>query len=495
MLSFLPHSVLIYRDELRGEIWIICIFAGFPFGLSASLCFLRSAASQSPLEMIFFEIFNGALIIYNTLQINRCFMTDTQRRISDQSLILIADDQPDVLKALRLLLKPEDFQIETASSVSEIIDSVKTRDFDVVLMDLNYIRGQTSGEQGLDVLSRIQQIDNTLPVVVMTAWSSVELAVEAMRRGARDFMPKPWKNERLLTVLRTQVELGRLLRKGRQLEQEIINLKNKGFKSLIAQSRTMQPVLEAIAKVGPSDANVLITGENGTGKGVVAQALHAASGRKNMNMVTVNTASVPESVFESELFGHVAGAFTDAKSDRLERFKLADGGTLFLDEIAAIPVKLQSKLLRVLESGEFEPIGSSKTCRVNVRVLSATNADLSTEVASGDFRQDLLYRLNTVEIHVPPLRERKEDIPLLAAHFLDGYVTKYRKSVSGFDPIAMQALLDYQWPGNVRELDHTIERAVLMTRDNLIQSHELGLTAGQGDQLRLEDITLEEMEC
>ena len=389
-------------------------------------------------------------------------MTDAQKT-SYESRILIADDQPDVLKALRLLLKPEGFQIDTASSVSEIIDSVNTRDFDVVLMDLNYIRGQTSGRQGLDVLSRIQQIDNTLPVVVMTAWSSVELAVEAMRRGARDFMPKPWKNERLLTVLRTQVELGRLLRKDRQLEQEILNLKNKGIKSLIAHSRAMQPVLEAITKVGPSDANVLITGENGTGKGVVAQALHTASKRRDKNMVTVNTASVPESVFESELFGHVAGAFTDAKSDRLGRFKLADDGTLFLDEIAAIPVKLQSKLLRVLESGEFEPIGSSKTCRVNVRVLSATNADLSTEVASGDFRQDLLYRLNTVEIHVPPLRERKEDIPLLAAHFLDGYITKYRKPVTGFDPIAMQALLDYRWPGNVRELDHTIERAVLMT--------------------------------
>lgn len=420
-------------------------------------------------------------------------MAETQR-LSDQSRILIADDQPDVLKALRLLLKPEGFQIDIASSVSEIIDSVKTSDFDVVLMDLNYVRGQTSGQQGLDVLSRIQQIDNTLPVIVMTAWSSVELAVEAMRRGARDFMPKPWKNERLLTILRTQVELSRSLRKGRQLEQEIVNLKNEGSQSLIAQSHAMQPVLEAISKVGPSDANVLITGENGTGKGVVAQALHAASGRRDMNMVTVNTASIPESVFESELFGHIAGAFTDAKSDRLGRFKLADNGTLFLDEIASIPVKLQSKLLRVLESGEFEPIGSSKTCRVNVRVLSATNADLSTEISSGDFRQDLLYRLNTVEIHVPPLRERKEDIPLLAVHFLDGYVTKYRKSVVGFDPIAMQALLTYQWPGNVRELDHTIERAVLMTQDKLIQSQELGLTAGTGDQLRLEDITLEEME-
>jgi DNA-binding NtrC family response regulator len=213
-----------------------------------------------------------------------------------------------------------------------------------------------------------------------------------------------------------------------------------------------------------------------------------------MNMVTVNTASIPESVFESELFGHVAGAFTDAKSDRIGRFKLADTGTLFLDEISAIPVKLQSKLLRVLESGEFEPIGSSKTCRVNVRVLSATNADLSTEVASGDFRQDLLYRLNTVEIHVPPLRERKEDIPLLAMHFLRGYVTKYRKPVRGFDPVAMQALHSYHWPGNVRELDHTIERAVLMTQDELIQSHELGLASKPEDNLQIENITLEEME-
>ncbi len=420
-------------------------------------------------------------------------MTDAQRP-SGEPKILIADDQPDVLKALRLLLKPEGFQIETASSVDEIIDSVRTRDFDVVLMDLNYVRGQTSGEQGLDVLSRIQQMDNMLPVVVMTAWSSVELAVEAMRRGARDFIPKPWKNERLLTILRTQVELSRALQNSKQLEQEIVYLRNESSESLIAESHAMKPVLEAIAKVGPSDANVLITGENGSGKGVVANALHAASGRKNKTMVTVNTASIPETVFESELFGHVAGAFTDAKSDRLGRFKLSDEGTLFLDEIAAIPVKLQSKLLRVLESGEFEPIGSSKTHHVDVRVLSATNADLSTEIASGDFRQDLLYRLNTVEIHVPPLRERKDDIPLLAMHFLGGYVRKYRKSISGFDTAAMQALCAYRWPGNVRELDHAIERAVLMAQDKLIHSHELGLATKSDDEHRLGNITIEEME-
>jgi len=362
-------------------------------------------------------------------------------------------------------------------------------------MDLNYVRGETSGEQGLDVLSKIQQIDCLLPVVVMTAWSSVELAVEAMRRGARDFMPKPWNNERLLTVLHTQIELSQALRKSRQLEQEIVYLKNEGSRLLIAGSRAIQPVLEAIAKVGPSDANVLIAGENGSGKGVVAQALHTASGRKNKTMVTVNTASIPETVFESELFGHVAGAFTDAKSDRLGRFKLADGSTLFLDEIAAIPARLQSKLLRVLESGEFEPIGSSKTCRVDVRVISATNADLHAEVTQGSFRQDLLYRLNTVEIHVPPLRDRKEDIPLLAKHFLQGYVTKYRKPITGFDMDAMRLLCFYQWPGNVRELDHTIERAVLMTQGKLIQPRALGLQSKMDGTARFEDMTLDEIEC
>ncbi len=413
---------------------------------------------------------------------------------SYKSSILIADDQPDVLKALHLLLKPEGYHIETASSVAEIIDAVKSRDFDAILMDMNYVRGETSGQQGLDVLSNIRHIDNTLPVVVMTAWSSVELAVEAMRRGARDFIPKPWKNERLLTILRTQIELGRALRKGNQLEQENVLLKDQNAQSLIAESPAMQPVLEAIARVGPSEANVLITGENGSGKGVVANALHVASLRKNKTMVTVNTASIPETVFESELFGHVAGAFTDAKTDRLGRFKLADEGTLFLDEIASVPAKLQSKLLRVLESGEFEPIGSSKTFLVDVRVLSATNADLSSEVARGDFRQDLLYRLNTVEIHVPPLRDRQEDILPLAMYFLNRYVTKYRKSITNFDPEAMEALCAYHWPGNVRELDHAIERAVLMAQDQVIHVRELGLTTKLEDQPRFENITLEEME-
>jgi DNA-binding NtrC family response regulator len=425
----------------------------------------------------------------------RANASDERRGTGDgRPRILIADDQADVLKALRLLLRPEGYEITTASSVQEIIDAVQSKDFDVVLMDLNYVRGETSGRQGLDVLAKMRHIDEPLPVVVMTAWSSVDLAVEAMRRGARDFVQKPWKNERLLSVLQTQVELGRALRQSRKLSQEIDYLKDESRKVLIAESPSMRPVVETVAWVGPSDASVLITGENGSGKGVVAQALHAASLRKNKTLVTVNAASVPESIFESELFGHVAGAFTDAKADRMGRFQLADEGTLFLDEIAAVPVNLQSKLLRVLESGEFERIGSSRTCHVNVRILSATNADLDRQVAAGRFRQDLLYRLNTVRIHVPPLRERPEDIPPLAAHFLREYVTKYRKAITGFSDAALKALLDYPWPGNVRQLDHAIERAVLMAQRPLLDPADLGMHPDDSSSPHFEDMTLDQIE-
>lgn len=408
--------------------------------------------------------------------------------------ILLADDQLSVLKALRLLLKGEGYTIETAASAALVLEALGRLDFDVVLMDLNYLRGNTSGQEGLDLLSQIQQIDSTLPVVVMTAWGSVELAVEAMRRGARDFVTKPWKNERLLAVLRTQVELGRALRQGRRLEQENRLLRAESRPFMIAESRAMQPVLEAIARVGPSQANILITGENGAGKGIVAQALHAASLRKDRPLVSVNTASIPETLFESELFGHVAGAFTDARADRLGRFQLADGGTLFLDEIASIPANLQTKLLRILESGEFEPVGSSKTHRVDVRILSATNANLAEEIATGRFRQDLLYRLKTVEIRVPPLRERPEDIPLLAAHFLQRHAGRYRKQPAALDPASLQLLLSYPWPGNIRELDHTIERALLMAKDTLVRPSDLGLEPKFESGPRLEEMTLDQAE-
>src|SRR5439155_4383615 len=325
--------------------------------------------------------------------------------------ILIADDQADVLEALRLLLKGEGFQTEAVSSPAALMKTLEARDFDALLMDLNYARDTTSGQEGLDLLYRIQALDITLPVVVMTAWGSVELAVEAMRRGAREFVQKPWENTRLLTILRTQVELGRALRQGLRLEAENRLLRDQGRLKLIGESPAMQLVLQLIARVGPSGAHVFITGENGTGKGLVAQALHAVSSRSARPLVTVNAGGLSEGVFESELFGHVRGAFTDAKADRVGRLELADGGTIFLDEIGNVPLRQQAKLLRVIESGDMERVGSSHGKKVDVRVICATNADLKIACEAGQFREDLLFRLNTVEIHLPALRERTEDTP------------------------------------------------------------------------------------
>lgn len=408
--------------------------------------------------------------------------------------VLIADDQADVREALRLLLKAEGYKTETVSSPNAALDAIQSGEFDVVLMDLNYQRDTTSGQEGIDLLSRVQAMDSRLPVVMMTAWGSLELAVEAMRRGARDFIQKPWDNARLLSIIRTQVDLHRTMRRAEKLEAENSLLRAQNRPVFIAQSKAMEPLLTLISRIGPSDANVLITGEHGTGKEVVAQTLHAMSPRSSRPMITVNTGGLPEGTFESELFGHVKGAFTDARTDRVGRFELADHGTLFLDEIANVPLKQQAKLLRVLEMGEMERVGSSKTHKVDVRVLSATNADLKIESAEGRFRSDLLFRLNTVELHIPPLRERKEDIPLLAAHFLNIYAQRYRKPVKGFEPAATQRMLDHPWPGNVRELDHATERAVLITTSEQIQSGDLGLESERAGSAKIEDMSLEEVE-
>ena len=411
------------------------------------------------------------------------------------SRVLISDDQADVLEALRLLLKPEGYVIDTAASPAQVVRALELKDYDVILIDLNYSRDTTSGDEGLDLLSRIRLADESLPVVVMTAWGSVDVAVEAMRRGARDFVQKPWDNERLLTIIRTQTALGRAIRLGRRLLLANQALMADGHSPLLAESAAMRPVLDVIARVGPSDANVLISGENGTGKSLVAQALHAVSGRATRPMVTVNAGGMAEGVFESELFGHVRGAFTDAKADRVGRFELADGSTLFLDEIANVPSSQQAKLLRVIESGEFERVGSSKTRKVDVRIVSATNADLNAEVEAGRFRQDLLFRLNTIDIHLPPLRDRREDIPLLARHFLNQHTQRYRKTITGFDPAALQLLVDHRWPGNVREIDHAIERAVLMAQGSVVRASDLGLRVDGVPAGRLEDMSLEEVEA
>ena len=415
--------------------------------------------------------------------------------------ILVADDQADVLAALRLLLKGEGFDIETVSSPAAVIKAVDSRDLDVALLDLNYARDTTSGSEGLDLISRIIDKDPALPIVVMTAWGSVDLAVEAMRRGARDFIQKPWDNARLLTVLRTQVELSAALRRGDQLEAENVALRDSADGSdgkaikLIAESASMKAVMNLVTRVGPADANVLITGEHGTGKEVIARTLHSLSLRASKPMVSVNAGALAEGVFESELFGHVRGAFTDARTDRVGRFELADRGTLFLDEIANVPLNLQAKLLRVLETGEFERVGSSKTHRVNARVLSATNADLPQKAEAGEFRQDLLFRLNTVEIHLPPLRERREDIRPLAEHFLQQHSIRYRQPLQGFTPEALETMMRHSWPGNVRELDHVIERAVLMSTSNLVTAFDLSLQGREpSTSSRIDEMSLEEVE-
>ena len=412
--------------------------------------------------------------------------------------ILIADDDHDVLEALRLLLKGEGFETDVVTRPADVLKTLPAHDYCVALIDLNYARDTTSGREGLDLLASINALDATLPVVVMTAWGTVELAVEALRRGAKDFIQKPWDNQRLLTILTTQIELSQALRKGARLEAENRVLRDDSagkLPLLIAESPAMQPVLELIRRISPSDANVLITGENGTGKEVIARTLHALSERAKRTLVTVNAGALAEGTFESELFGHVKGAFTDARTDRVGRFELADGGTLFLDEIANVPVNLQPKLLRVLETGEFEPVGSSHTRQVNVRVLSATNAELDEEVRQGRFRQDLLFRLNTVEMRLPPLRERAEDVQPLAEHFLNLYTARYRKNITGFDPAALGTLRAHPFPGNVRELDHIVERAILMARGSVIQAADLCLPTTRNETSpRIDEMSLEEVE-
>ena len=409
--------------------------------------------------------------------------------------VLVADDQPHILEAVELLLAPQGFAVDCVRSPQLLLEALGERDYDVLLIDLNYTRDTTSGQEGLDLLARIREFDARLPVIVMTAWGNINLAVESIKRGARDFIQKPWENERLLSLIRVHAELHQALRRARQLEMENRLLRAEGMPEFVASAPAMQPVLELIAQVGPSDANVLITGEHGTGKEIVAKLLHAASQRSRMALVAVNAGGLPEGTFESEIFGHVKGAFTDARSDRIGRFELANGGSLFLDEIANVPLRQQAKLLRVLETGELERVGSSQTRRVDVRLLSATNADLHEEAKAGNFREDLLFRINTVEIHLPALRDRREDIPLLAQHFLSRNRARYRKQAVGFSPDAMQQMMQYAWPGNVRELEHTVERAVLLCRGDQIEPVNLAIAPARSAATSFENMSIDEVEA
>jgi DNA-binding NtrC family response regulator len=410
--------------------------------------------------------------------------------------VLIADDQPDILKALSFICSTEGYQTVTVNSPAAVLAKLGKDDFDVVLIDMNYRQDVATGKDGLDLLKQIRAIDPSIPVVVMTAYASIQLAREAVRFGANDFLQKPWENERLLSILRTQFALREALRGKERLEAEnsLLRSAQAPLAGFVATSSAMRQVREMVEQVAPSDANVMITGENGTGKGVIARMLHQASLRSAQPLITVNMGGLPEGVFESEMFGHVKGAFTDARADRAGRFELADNGTLFLDEIANLTATQQAKLLRVLETGEFERVGSSKTRRADVRILTATNADLEKEIESGKFREDLFFRLNTIQIHLPALRERIEDIPTLASEFLAELRQRYRKQIEGFHPDALAALKTYAWPGNVRELRHVMERAVLLTRSDSIQALDLGIRGTPAKTPQLDEMNLEAAE-
>jgi len=415
-------------------------------------------------------------------------MTDTKGRI------LVADDQADIRNALQLLLGEEGYDVGTAASPRELLELLEQRDFDVALIDLNYTRDTTSGQEGFELLERMRTVDPTLPVLVITGWGSVAGAVEAMRRGARDYIEKPWDDEKLLAAVATQLELRRALRKSRRLQEENSRRQRRGLPDFIAVSPSMKDVREQIQRVAPSDASVLITGEHGTGKEVVASLLHAWSKRANRPLVTMNAGGLSEGVAESELFGHVKGAFTDARADRIGCFELADEGTLFLDEIANMPVKLQAKLLRVLENGEYQRVGETQTRVSRARIVAATNYQAGRAVADSRLREDLYYRLSEITIRIPPLRERPEDILPLAGHYLAHYRGRYQKALQGFDRSAEQSMLSHAWPGNVRELGHAIERGVLMAVGSQISARDLGLQGAPAPALTAEDMTLDQAE-
>ncbi|MGH8183647.1 MAG: sigma-54-dependent transcriptional regulator [Rhodanobacteraceae bacterium] len=388
-------------------------------------------------------------------------------------LVLLADDQADIRESLRLLLKSEGIASIAAADPAAALEAAARHDFACALIDCNYSRDTTSGKEGLELLERLRERAPDTPVVVMTAWSNVQLAVEAMRRGAADFIEKPWDNTRLVSVLRAQIALTDAMRRQRRLEAENALLRGGADDGFIAESSAMRRVLAMVDRIAPSDANVLVLGENGTGKGLIAGRIHARSPRAANSLVKVNMGAIADSVFESEMFGHARGAFTDAKSERIGRFELADGGTLFLDEVGNIPLPQQPKLLRALEDGEFERLGSSRTQNVDVRLISATNADLAAEVAAGRFRKDLLYRLNTLEICLPPLRERSEDILPLARSFLARSAAHHGRSGLHLAASAEHALMHWHWPGNVRELQHLMERVALLAEHDEVSAASL----------------------
>jgi len=422
-------------------------------------------------------------------------MAETERQ---KGRILVVDDNEDLLFALKLLLKPQVEQITTLNSPDRIPEALKKDEYDVILLDMNFTKDASSGKEGFDWLKRIKETDPEAVVVFITAYGDAEKAVKAMKAGATDFILKPWQNEKLIATLNAAIQLSESKKEAgalRNRQKELSAIIDQPFHEFIGESKEMMEVFSTIKKVARTDANVLILGENGTGKELVARAVHRNSPRSQEVFISVDMGSITETLFESELFGHVKGAFTDARADKPGRFEIASKGTLFLDEIGNLTYPLQSKLLNALERREIIRVGSNKSLPIDVRLICATNSDIHSMVGEEKFRQDLLYRINTVEIHLPPLRERSGDINILAGHFLTVYATKYRKKISKLSPQALNKLNHYAWPGNVRELQHAIERAVIMCESNLLEADDFLLTAQKKqDDLSFENYNLDDME-
>jgi len=411
--------------------------------------------------------------------------------------ILIVDDNKNVLNALRIFLNNHFEHVYLLSNPNMILTIIRENNPDVILLDMNYSSGINTGNEGLFWLSEIKKFNSDLPVVLFTAYADIELAVKALKMGANDFIVKPWDNAKLLATLQSALMLRFSKKEIKRLKekQDILNSElGKSNDICWGRSKVMQDLLSMIHKVALTDANILITGENGTGKEVIARRLHRLSQRKNETLVSVDMGAITESLFESELFGHTKGSFTDAKTDRAGKFEAADKGTLFLDEIGNLNYTLQAKLLVALQSRQIVRVGSNTAIPVDIRLISATNKDLFKSVQDGEFREDLLYRINTILIEVPPLRERKEDISFLADFFLERFSKKYNKPGMSISEKALQKLESYSWPGNVRELEHTIEKAVILSDSPELQVDDFFMRPIENRTSVIDTITLEEME-
>jgi DNA-binding NtrC family response regulator len=409
--------------------------------------------------------------------------------------ILVVDDNRHILESLSLLLKHDFQKVRVLSSPGELVPELEAGGLDLVLLDMNFSRGARDGAEGLHWLREIRRVDEEVLVVLMTAFGDVELAVSGMKEGATDFILKPWNPEKLITNLKTLLKLKHSEKKLRQFQSLIRTEREEATENPpfhLCQSAPMQRIYEAIAKLAPTDANVLITGENGTGKEIIAQQVHWQSNRRDEVMVSVDLGSLPESLFESELFGHKKGSFTDAREDRKGRLELASGGTLFLDEIGNTPLPMQVKLLSVLERREVVPVGAIKAVPVDIRLISATNARMQEMIKNSQFREDLYYRINTINLHIPPLRERPGDIAGFCRFFMKGFSMKYRKPGLSLSDKALLKLKSYHWPGNVRELKHAIEKAVILAETQVLKPADFLFQAQQqavqADRLNLQDV-------